>query len=350
MSNDGKEALSSRALNSMSMLQLKSILAAIERTNNKVDITKVQASDLPDSDLLTYSFPCQDLSVSGHWHKNEGGINRDANNRSTLLWQIERLLIEYNKSNKELPQFLLMENVSNILSDKHIDNFNEWCAFLENLGYINQIYTLDARNFGIPQTRIRTYMISVLPQDEKMGNDVKAYFETNNLENVIKPIDEIDDLSKYLRLNYNNKIYRQEAIDSTPTLTPSREKILKLNPSLAEDNIPNNEKFARTITTKQDRHPNSGIILYNKEVLTPINNKYRNLTPRECFLLMGFDELSFDVLMENNIKFSNDRRMLPNAKLIRLAGNSIVVPVLEAIFKQMIEIEQSILSKSSLVI
>lgn len=334
----------------MSMLQLKSILAAIERTNNKVDITKVKASDLPDSDLLTYSFPCQDLSVSGHWHKNEGGINRDANNRSTLLWQIERLLIEYNKSNKELPKFLLMENVSNILSDKHIDNFNEWCAFLENLGYVNQIYTLDARNFGIPQTRIRTYMISVLPEDEKMANDVKAYFETNNLEKVIRPIDEIEDLSKYLRLNYNDKIYRQEAIDSTPTLTPSREKILKLNPALAEDNIPNNEKFARTITTKQDRHPNSGIILYNKEVLTPVNNKYRNLTPRECFLLMGFDELSFDILMENNIKFSNERRMLPNAKLIRLAGNSIVVPVLEAIFKQMIEIKQSILTKSSLAI
>ncbi|RIL20537.1 DNA (cytosine-5-)-methyltransferase [Staphylococcus gallinarum] len=350
LSNDGKEALSSRALNSMSMLQLKSILAAIERTNNKVDITNVKASDLPDSDLLTYSFPCQDLSVSGHWHKNEGGINRDANNRSTLLWQIERLLIEYDKSNKELPKFLLMENVSNILSDKHIDNFNEWCAFLENLGYVNQIYTLDARNFGIPQTRIRTYMISVLPEDEKMANDVKAYFETNNLEKVIRPIDEIEDLSKYLRLNYNDKIYRQEAIDSTPTLTPSREKILKLNPALAEDNIPNNEKFARTITTKQDRHPNSGIILYNKEVLTPVNNKYRNLTPRECFLLMGFDELSFDILMENNIKFSNERRMLPNAKLIRLAGNSIVVPVLEAIFKQMIDIKQSILTKSSLAI
>ena len=151
----------------MSMLQLKSILVAIERTNNKVDITNVKASDLPDSDLLTYSFPCQDLSVSGHWHKNEGGINRDANNRSTLLWQIERLLIEYDKSNKELPKFLLMENVSNILSDKHIDNFNEWCAFLENLGYVNQIYTLDARNFGIPQTRIRTYMISVLPKMKK---------------------------------------------------------------------------------------------------------------------------------------------------------------------------------------
>lgn len=101
----------------------------IRRTNNLVDITKVRADQLPDADLLTYSFPCQDLSKSGHWHKNEGGINRDANNRSTLLWQIERILKEYVDSNKILPNFLLMENVSEILSEKHKDNFQEWCEF-----------------------------------------------------------------------------------------------------------------------------------------------------------------------------------------------------------------------------
>lgn len=350
LSNDGKEALSSRSISSMSMLQLKSILAAIDRTNNKVDITKVRANDLPDSDLLTYSFPCQDLSVSGYWHKNKGGINRDANNRSTLLWQIERLLKEYSQSNKELPQFLLMENVSNILSDKHRDNFKEWCEFLEKLGYVNQIYTLDSRNFGVPQTRVRTYMISVLAKSNEIVRNVKSFFESKNLEKVKMPQEKIEDIANYLRLNYDNKIYRQEAIESTPTLTPSREKILKLNPVLAEDNIPMNSKYARTITTKQDRHPNSGIILYNKNILTPVNKKYRNLTPRECFLLMGFDESSFDLLMENNIKFANDRKILTNAKLIRLAGNSIVVPVLESIFEQMIEIKNKILLENTLVL
>ena len=350
LSNDGKEVLSARSISSMSMLQLKSILAAIDRTNNKVDITKVRANDLPDSDLLTYSFPCQDLSVSGYWHKNEGGINRDANNRSTLLWQIERLLKEYSQSNKELPQFLLMENVSNILSDKHRDNFKEWCEFLEKLGYVNQIYTLDSRNFGVPQTRVRTYMISVLAKNNDIVRNVKSFFESKNLEKIKMPQEKIEDISNYLRLNYDNKIYRQEAIESTPTLTPSREKILELNPVLAEDNIPINSKYARTITTKQDRHPNSGIILYNKNILTPVNKKYRNLTPRECFLLMGFDESSFDLLMKNNIKFANDRKILTNAKLIRLAGNSIVVPVLESIFEQMMEIKNTILTKESLVL
>ncbi|MCH4475759.1 DNA (cytosine-5-)-methyltransferase [Staphylococcus haemolyticus] len=350
LSNDGKEALSSRAISSMSMLQLKSILASIDRTNNKVDITKVKAEDLPDSDLLTYSFPCQDLSVSGYWHKNAGGINRDANNRSTLLWQIERLLKEYKQSNKELPKFLLMENVSNILSDKHKDNFNEWCDFLAELGYVNQIYTLDSRNFGIPQTRIRTYMISVLAETDTIALNIKNFFQNKNLEEKVMLPEQIKDISNYLRLNYSNELYKQEAIESTPTLTPSREKILKLNPVLAEDDIPMSNKYARTITTKQDRHPNSGIILYNKKVLTSANQKYRNLTPRECFLLMGFDENSFDLLMKNNIKFANDRKILTNAKLIRLAGNSIVVPVLEAIFDQMKEIKNTILSNGNLVL
>lgn len=125
ISGDGKEPLSERAIAGLSVKQLKAILYAIENNNNLVDITKVTAEDVPDSDILTYSFPCQDLSVSSRWHFNSSGIDRDAENRSTLLWQIERILMDFDKSSKELPKFLLMENVSNILSEKHIHNFRE---------------------------------------------------------------------------------------------------------------------------------------------------------------------------------------------------------------------------------
>lgn len=343
LSNDGKQPMTQRGLQALNMSQLKSILIAIGRTNNLVDITSVKATDLPDADLLTYSFPCQDLSKSGHWHRNEGGINRDANNRSTLLWQIERILKEYDEINKPLPNFLLMENVSEILSEKHRDNFREWCEFLESLGYVNQIYTLDASNFGIPQSRIRTYMVSVKSNSVEQTEELTKYFFENNLENYYsshsKP------LSHYLKLDYSNEVYRNEAIESTPAFTPSRKKILELNKYLAKDNEVFDSKTARTITTKQDRHPNSGIILYDKVTLVEKNKKYRNLTPRECFLLMGFNEKSFDDLMENNIVFENDRKILPNSKLIRLAGNSIVVDVLEKIFEQMIEIDNNILNK-----
>ena len=336
--------MTARSLQSLNMAQLKAILAAINRTNNLVDITSIHASQLPEADLLTYSFPCQDLSKSGYWHNNQGGIDRNANNRSTLLWQIERLLKEYIEIGKSLPTFLLMENVSDILSEKHSHNFNEWKEFLNNLGYKNFIYTLNSSNFGIPQSRVRTYMISIKIKNKNEGNRIEKYFYKNNLEN--KVTNERKSISNYLKLDYSVDKYRREAIDSTPMFTPSRKKILDLNRKLGIDSRPYNNVVARTITTKQDRHPNSGIILYNDIILTEKNRYYRNLTPRECFLLMGFDEESFEELMNNNIIFENGNKILPNSKLIRLAGNSIVVDVLEKIFEQIIEINDKIISNN----
>lgn len=345
LSGDGKEPLSYRSLSSLGVGQLKSILCAINRNNNLVDITNVKAEELPPTDVLTYSFPCQDLSVSGHWHNNTSGIDRDANNRSTLLWEIERILKGFVEQDKELPKFLLMENVSNILSSKHINNFNEWQSFLESLGYVNQIYTLDARNFGMPQSRVRTYLVSVLAQSDTQKSLISDYFMLNNLENISLDRDKIQPIEKFLRLDYSNEKYKNEAIDSTPIFTESRKKIYENNVILASGNVASEYEYARTVTTKQDRHPNSGIIEYKNEVLTNVNTKYRNLTPRECFLLMGFDEEQFDCLIENNASLGNEKRMLSQSKLIRLAGNSIVVQVLESIFKQMDEINTTILSK-----
>ena len=339
LSSDGKQQMTARSLQSLNMAQLKAILAAINRT-----ITSIHASQLPEADLLTYSFPCQDLSKSGYWHNNQGGIDRNANNRSTLLWQIERLLKEYIEIGKSLPTFLLMENVSDILSEKHSHNFNEWKEFLNNLGYKNFIYTLNSSNFGIPQSRVRTYMISIKIKNKNEGNRIEKYFYKNNLEN--KVTNERKSISNYLKLDYSVDKYRREAIDSTPMFTPSRKKILDLNRKLGIDSRPYNNVVARTITTKQDRHPNSGIILYNDIILTEKNRYYRNLTPRECFLLMGFDEESFEELMNNNIIFENGNKILPNSKLIRLAGNSIVVDVLEKIFEQIIEINDKIISNN----
>ncbi|MFS1007287.1 MULTISPECIES: DNA (cytosine-5-)-methyltransferase [Enterococcus] len=346
LSNDGKVPLSLRSLMAMSVPQLKAILCAIDRSNNLVDITTVSAKDLPDADVLTYSFPCQDLSVSGHWHHNTGGIDRDANNRSTLLWQVERILKEYVEDGRALPIFLLMENVSNILSDKHIKNFNEWCNFLEELGYVNKIYTLDARNFGVPQSRVRTYMVSVYTPSVSKNLEVNAYFFDNDLQQISCDDSDIMPISKFLRLDYSDETYRQEAIESTPTYTPSREKIFENNQILAHGNHANDGMWAKTVTTKQDRHPNSGLVAYGDLKLTDTNTKYRNLTPRECFMLMGFDEESYNILMDNNVSIASDRKILSQSKLIRLAGNSIVVQVLEAIFKQMDEINKIILSEN----
>lgn len=339
ISSNGKSPLTEKSLRSMPIIQLKSIYAAIVRNNNLVDISEVHSQDLPNADILTYSFPCQDLSVSGHWHNNTGGIDRDAQNRSTLLWQIERILKEYEASEKELPKFLLMENVSNILSKRHIDNFREWQGFLEDLNYVNQVYTLDARDFGVPQTRKRTFMISVLANNLENKKAIEDYFSQNNLENYKSKV--MHKLDEYLKLDYSQEKYRLEALDSTPMFTDSRKKIFEQNIILAEGDKVFNNLYAKTVTTKQDRHPNSGLVAFSEGIfLTDKNKKYRNLTPRECFLLMGFDESHFDALMENNFVSKGNQKFLSTSKLVKMAGNSIVVPILEKIFEQMIDIQQ----------
>ena len=134
---------------------------AIHGTNFETsDITQITAKDLGivDTDkycyMMTYSFPCQDLSLAG----KRKGMAKGENTRSGLLWEVERLLNECT----ELPQVLLMENVTQVHSTKNKEHFDEWIKFLESKGYSNYWKDLNAKNFGIPQNRNRTFMVSVL--------------------------------------------------------------------------------------------------------------------------------------------------------------------------------------------
>ncbi len=335
LSLDGKKPATEKNIQDLSEEVLKRILCAIRRNNNLVSITDIKGQDLPNRiDLLTYSFPCQDLSVAGNWHGNKSGIDRNAHNRSGMLWEVERILKERITDKMQLPRFLLMENVSNILSDRHKNNFKEWTDYLEEIGYFNQIYTLDASKFGIPQKRVRTYMISVLVgNDEIKRRRVKNYFINHNLQDddVIEYLDiKQRKLKEFLRLDYNNEKYKMEANMCQPNDTPSRRDIYETNTKIYQ----NKKVVAKTIptvTTKQDRHPNSGVIDYynGKER----KSKFRYLTPRECFLLMGFDEKDYYNIVDNNFEYRK-RNFFNIEKLNRMAGNSIVVNVLEEIFKQ----------------
>ena len=148
LSFDGKKPATQKQIENQSYDFLIRLCAAIERTNNMVSVTDIKGNDLPnDTDLLTYSFPCQDLSTAGFWHGNKGGIDRNANNRSSMLWQIERILLERYNSLMPMPKFLLMENVTNIVSARHVDNFNEWKNSLKRMGYENYPMILNAKDF-----------------------------------------------------------------------------------------------------------------------------------------------------------------------------------------------------------
>lgn len=134
---------------------------AIHKTDfEPSDITKITAEDLGIVDtehycyILTYSFPCTDLSVAGR----QAGMKKGEGTRSGLLWEVERLLREC----KELPQILLIENVSQVIGAKNIADFANWCGFLESLGYTNCKQIMNAKDYGVPQNRERCFMVSFL--------------------------------------------------------------------------------------------------------------------------------------------------------------------------------------------
>lgn len=167
--------------------KLRKIYNAIISTNNLVNVQETKGKDLEivDTDkyiyLCTYSFPCQDLSVAG----KGAGMSRGAGTRSGMLWEVERMLKECQEIG-ELPQVLLMENVPQVIGEGNINDFREWQEQLESMGYSNYVKVLNARDYGIPQSRERCFMLSILgeynyrfPKPIKLEKTSKDIFGKN---------------------------------------------------------------------------------------------------------------------------------------------------------------------------
>ena len=175
-------------------------------------------------------------------------------------------------------------------------------------------------------------MISIFTNsDIQKEKQIDRYFNEHDLEKkeylkkIIKKSKNLKD--DILKLNYKNKQYKMEADECQPNDTQSRREIYQNNDILYTNKKVNNI-IVSTVTTKQDRHPNSGLI------------DYKYLTPRECFLLMGFDEEDYQRIIDNNFKSRKNEMFFSRDKLYKMAGNSIVVNVLEEIFRQIIQIEE----------
>lgn len=172
-----------------------------------MDITKVHAADLGIKDtiaftyLLTYSFPCTDLSVAG----KQAGMSKGSGTRSGLLWEVERILTEIRDNHGELPQILFMENVPQVHGNKNIDDFKKWLEFLESLGYTNYWQDLNAKNYGVAQNRNRCFMFSFLgnysynfPTAIPLEKKLKDYLEDNVDEKYYINNEKADKLIKQL--------------------------------------------------------------------------------------------------------------------------------------------------------
>ena len=148
----------------------------------KTDIRDISGADLGicNTDafcyIMTYSFPCQDLSTAG----KQKGMKKGSGTRSGLLWEVERMLNECT----ELPQVLLMENVPQVHSQANMPDFQKWIDFLSGKGYSNYWQDLNAKDYGVAQNRNRCFMVSILgewnykfPQPISLERKLKDYLE-----------------------------------------------------------------------------------------------------------------------------------------------------------------------------
>lgn len=248
-------------------------------------------------DILIHGSPCQDFSRAG---KRLGGNDEDKT-RSSLMWETLRII-------KNLgvwkPKFVIWENVKGVRDKDMIHSFDKYIAGMNELGYTSSFKVLDARDFGIPQKRERLFTISRL--------DGKSF---NFSELKHKPMASIAD-------------FLESDVDDKYTITsPSMlSKIGSNNASNFGGRLKPIDQYAWTITTKQNRCPNSGIISIG-------NGQYRLLTEKECWRLMGFDDEDYNAALKAN----PTRKDCTNGTMYKQSGNSIVVNVLEAIFEVILD-------------
>jgi len=165
---------------------IQSYKAMHGEVTNFGDIREIKS--LPDADLWTYSFPCQDISVAGK------GAGIKEGTRSGLLFEVERLLITASEKGN-LPKYLLLENVKNLVSKKFKADFDRWLYFLSSLGYTNYWQILNAKDFGIPQNRERVFCVSIRGEHEPF-----KFPEKRELKLRLRDmIDEVVDEKYYLK-------------------------------------------------------------------------------------------------------------------------------------------------------
>lgn len=156
---------------------IQSYMAIHGETKNYGDISKIDPTELPDMDLFTYSFPCQDLSISG----KQRGMGEGT--RSGLLYECEKVITT------KKPKYLLLENVKNLVGKKFKSDFDKWLEWLESQGYRNYWQVLNAKDYGVPQNRERVFVVSIL------GEGIYDFPESFPLEVKLKDIleEEVDE-------------------------------------------------------------------------------------------------------------------------------------------------------------
>lgn len=300
---------------------------ACKLSHNLGDISKIE--ELPYADFWTCSFPCTDISVAG----NVKGFDPDSGTRSSLLWENVRLLKKA-KENNTLPKYIMVENVKNLVGKKFIGNFNELISVLDNIGFNIYWSVLNGKDCGVPQNRERVFVIAIRKDIDTGKFDFPLPFDNGlRAKDVLE--DEVDD-EYYISKEKVNKFVTRENRgisnkkgEGTAILESENQiaigAIRGRNPENPSDRTPgiyteqrleiNNHGTSNTLTTVQK----DNVVVENP---SGVNIRIRKLTPKEYWILMGFNSEDCDKAANVGIAKSH---------LYKMAGNGIITNCVELI-------------------
>lgn len=350
---------------------------------NLGDITKIDETKLPlNIDLLTYGFPCQDISVAG---KLKGFVDEDGKvTRSGLFFEALRII------EKIKPKIAIAENVKNLTSRRFKSNFETVLTSLEIAGYNNYWKVLNAKDYGIPQNRERVFIVSIrkdvdtykfefpkpielqLRLKDLIEDEVeeKYYIKTDKANELLKMLiangqlnaeiqtcdgtinePKIKEISNCITARYDSGISKRKSVGTCVVKqvgniveeknfnNPQRGRVYNPNGLSPTLNTVSGGGLEPKIVIIDDTQCFDGTRYYgkyspalraNRHGLKTLTGTYkiRKLTPKECWRLMGFFDEDFEKAEKVN----------SNTQLYKQAGNSIVVNVLEILLKQIFKI------------
>ncbi len=366
------------------------------KANNLGDITKIDKT--PQADLWTYSFPCTDISISGKMK----GFDKGSNTGSSLLWEVQRLL-EISKNYDELPKFLLMENVKNIVSKRFMPLFQEWIDYLSTLGYKSFYKILNAKDYGVPQNRERCFMLSIrdysgefiFPEKEeskvKLGdlleNDVgEKYYLSDKLITCFSDMKNRNGLIRGLRFRPKGK--NEDYAFTITTHAGSRATdnfIFEPIPAAIRGRLNSNGEYEQKLELRNDGHTNTiTTIQKDNVIIVPEDTKKgyslasvgdgiytnrvaykRGVVQKGKIPTLKTSVNDIAVVVDDDKELISIRRLTPrecfrlmgwkdadidkafssgisDTQLYKMAGNSIVVNCLASIFKNLKNIVKEI--------
>lgn len=292
----------------------------------------------PNIDICTWSFPCQDISLAGKQKGMEDGTR--SNYGYVFLDTVEATPYH------ERPKVLLMENVKALFTKKFRDDWREIQLRLERMGYTNYADVLNAKDYGVAQNRERVFIVSILgeynynfPKPIPLVKKLKDYLEDEVDEKYYLSDKQIEQIANWKAYNKPLENAKSENDETIQTIT-------------AKSNTSMNSSMIQTIKTSVDdigvvvgtyqyaksdnfmkgkdrlqlgKETSDAIQTTPKEGIVYSNLRIRKLTPREALRLMDVSESDIDIITST----------VSNTQAYKLAGNSIVVSVLEAIFRNL---------------